>query len=105
MNLEVVTCLSEIEQLDREVIALLQKRFKLARELGVAKKSSGLPVFDRERERLLVDQVRAMTSESSERDNLVAVFGHILEESRAVELKAAAAWDRVKKLQNAGPNA
>jgi chorismate mutase len=97
MNPEIVTCLSEIEQLDREVVSLLQRRFKLARVIGAAKKASGLPVFDREREQLTLEKVCAMGSDSSEASNLVAVFRHILEESRAIELKAAAAGDRFNK--------
>jgi chorismate mutase len=86
MTSEIVTRRSEIEQLDREFLCLLQKRFKLAHVLRVAKKASGLPVFDRERERLTLENFRAVGSDSSEASNLLAVFRHLLEEARAIEL-------------------
>jgi chorismate mutase len=97
MTSEIVTRLSE--QLDRELLSLLQTRFKPARVLGVAKKASGLPVFDREREQSTLEKVRAVGSDSSEASNLVAVFRRILEESRAIELKAAAAGDRLNRVR------
>ena len=51
MSSKITTSLSRIQELDRELVALLQKRFQLARELALTKKISGLPVMDREGER------------------------------------------------------
>ena len=87
MNPEMATRLLEIDQLDRQLVYLLERRFKLAAELALAKKTSGMRVIDHERELSTLERIFAMSSEAFEGASIVAIFRKILEESRAVELK------------------
>ncbi|WP_048056129.1 chorismate mutase [Pyrococcus sp. ST04] len=40
----------EIDEIDRQIIALLEKRLDIARQIGEIKKNLGLPIEDKERE-------------------------------------------------------
>lgn len=82
MNYEITSYRSQIDALDRELVILLKRRFKLARELAIFKRRSGTPVIDRERERYILEQGSAMSSDT-DRANIIAVFCEILQESRA----------------------
>jgi chorismate mutase len=88
MNHEITSYRSQIDALDGELILLLKKRFKLAREIAIFKRRSGTPVIDHEREHCVFEQVSAASSDT-DRANIVAVFRQILQESRAVQLKAS----------------
>jgi monofunctional chorismate mutase len=102
MNSKITSYRSAIDELDRQIVSLLKKRFQLARELAVAKKSSGIPVMDHERELSILEGVSTMSSESPDRANLVAVFRQILQESRAVQLRTSGVENQSKRLQSEG---
>ncbi|ASJ17567.1 chorismate mutase [Pyrococcus kukulkanii] len=40
----------QIDEIDREIIALLERRLEIARQIGEIKKSLGLPIEDKSRE-------------------------------------------------------
>lgn len=46
----------EINELDQEIIALLEKRFELVGKIGSFKKLNALPVRDEARERALIEK-------------------------------------------------
>lgn len=52
----------EIDSIDRQLTELFEKRMKTAAGIAAYKKENGLPVFDRERERKVVNKVTEMTS-------------------------------------------
>jgi chorismate mutase len=89
MNSEIASSRSAVDELDNQVIALLKKRFQLARELPVAKKSAAVPVMDHERELSILECASTMSSDAPGRTNLVAVFRHLMQESRALQLRTA----------------
>lgn len=47
----------EIDRLDAELVALLRRRLELSLKVGARKVSLGLPVYDPDRERRLVERV------------------------------------------------
>lgn len=52
----------EIDSIDRQITELFEKRMKTAAGIAAYKKENNLPVFDRERERKVVNKVTEMTS-------------------------------------------
>ena len=52
----------EIDSIDRQLAQLFEKRMNTAAEIAAYKKENGLPVFDRERERKVVNKVTEMTA-------------------------------------------
>jgi monofunctional chorismate mutase len=89
MDSEINSYRSKVDQLDGEIVSLLKKRFQLARDLAAAKKRSGLPVMDHERELSILERVSAMSMDTPDRVNLLAVFRQILQESRSIQLKTS----------------
>lgn len=58
---EISALREKIDVIDRQIFDLLVARFACAREIGVAKKTSGREVTDMEREKFLVDRAMVQT--------------------------------------------
>lgn len=48
----------EIDQLDRELVALFEKRMAVVTEIGEIKKSQNLPIFDEAREDAVIQRAK-----------------------------------------------
>lgn len=74
-----------IDELNDEIIALLNKRATYATEIGKIKREQGLPVFDAEREQLVLEKVSAMTKGPLTPESIKNIFQVIMQETRKVE--------------------
>ena len=54
---ELASCRDEIEQIDRQIIALLSRRLTLGRRTGELKRLAGLPILDPTREAAVIRRV------------------------------------------------
>lgn len=55
---------ARIDALDAALIQLMADRFEVTRQVGVHKKSAGLPPADPDRERVQIDRLRRMAEEA-----------------------------------------
>lgn len=94
MNHDITAYLAEMNELDRQIISLLGRRFQLARSLALARKACAMRLIDHERELSTLEKIFALNREYYGAVSIVAVFRKIVEESRAVELKAGASPDQ-----------
>ncbi len=76
---------NQIDELNGELIALLNKRATFATEIGKLKKELGLPVLDATREQAVLDRVGSMTNGPLSSDSIKRIFQVIMEETRKVE--------------------
>jgi len=53
----------ELDEIDRELVSLFQKRMALSKEIGQYKKEHSLPILDKEREQEKLDAVEAMSDD------------------------------------------
>ncbi len=75
-----------IDELDRELVALLQRRCELSARAALAKRSVGAPVLDADRERALLEQRGQWAEEDGlPADVVQAVFRQILAISRRAQ--------------------
>ena len=80
---------AEIEGLDRAVIKLLARRVELARQVGAAKHTLGLPTLDPAREAAVVRRAGALAREVGLDDEDVRyIFWHLIGLSRRAQLEA-----------------
>ena len=80
-------CRLEIEQLDRELVALLAKRVALSKQIGGMKKVAGLPTLDPAREAEVIRRAASMAREAGLNDEKVRdIFWHVIGLSRAVQV-------------------
>lgn len=76
----------EIDAVDRELIALLEKRLDVAAAIAAYKKAHGLPVLDRSREAAKIESVRAQCRRSTA-DLIGDLYGPIMAASRSYQTR------------------
>jgi chorismate mutase len=91
---ELARCRDEIEQIDRQIIALLSRRLTLGRRTGELKRLAGLPILDPSREAAVI---RRVTGEARDAglppEPIREVFWQIVGMSRRAQESGDAAGD------------
>jgi chorismate mutase len=76
---------SEIDEVDRSLLQLLNRRARLAMKVGALKRSAGLPCSDPEREQSVLSTLQQANTGPLDQDAVNRVFRRIIRESRRVE--------------------
>jgi len=74
-----------IDQVDRELLALLNRRAALANEVGELKRAEGSPVFRPEREAQVINGLQAANAGPLREDNIAHIWREIMSACRALE--------------------
>lgn len=81
---------SEIERIDRELIALIAARVSLARDLGRVKRAAGLPTLDPTREAAVVRRAgETARSAGLAEEPVREIFWHLIGLSRRAQTPEA----------------
>lgn len=70
-----------IDQLDRQIAALLTERMDITNEVAAYKIEHNLPVYHPDREKQVIEKVSALTKEDY-RDALAVIYQCIMDESK-----------------------
>jgi chorismate mutase / prephenate dehydratase len=81
-----------IDALDRELLALLNRRMQLALEVGELKKAEGSVVFRPEREAQVIDGLKAVNPGPLPRDSVAPIWREIMSASRSLETPTRVAY-------------
>ena len=81
-----------IDALDRELLALLNRRMQLAVEVGELKKRDGSPVFRPEREAQVIDGLKAINGGPLKTESVAPIWREIMSASRALESPTRVAY-------------
>ena len=81
-----------IDTIDRELLALLNRRMQVAVEVGELKKSEGSPVFRPEREAQVIDGLKAVNPGPLKDDSVAPIWREIMSASRALETLTRVAY-------------
>jgi chorismate mutase/prephenate dehydratase len=76
---------SQIDSIDRQLVALMNERAEVARQIGHLKKSSGELTYDPSREETVLDRVAAANAGPLSDDSLKAIWRELISGSRAIE--------------------
>src|SRR6185295_8679434 len=79
---------SEIDEVDRELLRLLNRRARLAAKVGRLKLAAGLPFCDPEREGLVLRRLQQANPGPLDHVAIGKVFRRIMHESRRVQMQA-----------------
>ena len=85
-----------IDVIDDQLVRLLNVRVACALEIGRLKHDSGLPIYQPEREKQVLEQVRTSATKLSgplEAEAVVRIFERIIDEARRAERIAATGSD------------
>jgi chorismate mutase / prephenate dehydratase len=83
MNLE--NSRNEIDNIDRHIVELLNRRAEIALNIGGIKAKAGIPVFDRRRESEVMRAVLRSSDGTFGGEAMERVFSEILLESRRLQ--------------------
>ena len=89
---ELLVLRERIDALDRDLLALLNRRMKLAVEVGELKKRDGSPVFRPEREAQVIDGLKAGNPGPLKNDSVAPIWREIMSASRALETPTRVAY-------------
>lgn len=83
---------NQIDAVDRELLALLNRRATLAREVGEIKKREGSVVFRPEREAQVIDGLKAKNPGPLQTDSVAPIWREIMSACRALETPTRVAY-------------
>ena len=83
---------AEIDRVDRELLALLNKRATFANEVGELKRAEGSPVYRPEREAQVINNLQAANPGPLKERNLAHIWREIMSACRALEAPQRVAY-------------
>ena len=76
----------KIDEIDSEIISLMQKRISIAQDIASVKKANNLPIHIPEREKAVIDKIRALASEKGlDPDTIEDIYKLLIEYTRNSE--------------------
>ena len=88
MNLDIIR--QEIDQIDQELVALLEKRMVCVGQIVEYKEQKGLPVLDQGREREVLEKVGSLVMDEQYRTTIQAQFQDMMKHSRTYQEEVSA---------------
>ena len=76
-----------IDELDRQLVALLGERARAAVEIGVLKRNTNLPIYEPDRERIVFDNVQRMNRGPLPGPEMVRIYERIMDVMRNIQKK------------------
>ena len=83
MDLDIIR--QEIDQIDQELVALLEKRMVCVGQIVKYKEQEGLPVLDQGREREVLEKVDSLVMDEQYRTTIQAQFQDMMKHSRTYQ--------------------
>jgi chorismate mutase len=74
-----------IDTVDQQLLALFQERARLVLAVGDYKRERGLPVYDPERERALLERLGGAAQPPLDTDAVRRIFERLIDEFRSLE--------------------
>ena len=75
----------KIDELDRQIVALISERAAAAQAIGRLKRSTSLPVYEPNRERVIFENVRAANKGPLPDIELTHIYERIIDVMRALQ--------------------
>ena len=83
-----------IDEIDTEIVALLNRRAELSRQIGHLKTRAGLPVVDTDREEVVLRKIVRDASGEIDPSSLTRIYREVLKESRRIQTRLQASSKR-----------
>ncbi|SRR5258705_1433198 len=75
----------KIDEIDRQLVEILNQRAQAAQEIGRLKRQKNMPVYEPDRERIVLEQVRQQNNGPLEHKHLVQIYERIMDVMRNVQ--------------------
>ncbi|MDF2676742.1 MAG: chorismate mutase [Bacillota bacterium] len=74
-----------ISEVDEEIVQLLEKRFNLTLKVGQYKKNNNIPIFDDEREKIVIEKCMDMLEDSKFGNYLQKIYEEIMNNCKEIQ--------------------
>ena len=74
-----------ISEVDEEIVQLLEKRFNLTLKVGKYKKNNNIPIFDDEREKIVIEKCMDMLEDSKYQNYLQKIYEEIMNTCKDIQ--------------------
>jgi len=91
-NADLLAFRTQIDEVDRELLALLNRRARLAQQVGEVKKREGSVAFRPEREAQVIDGMKAANPGPLKADSVAPIWREIMSACRALETPSRVAY-------------
>jgi len=91
-NADLLAFRTQIDEVDRELLALLNRRARLAQQVGEVKKQEGSVAFRPEREAQVIDGMKAANPGPLKADSVAPIWREIMSACRALETPSRVAY-------------
>jgi chorismate mutase len=75
----------KIDELDRQIVALLSERAEAAQAIGKLKRNTSMPIYEPSRERVIFENVRAVNRGPLPDIELTHIYERIIDVMRALQ--------------------
>lgn len=89
----------KIDELDRQIVLLISERAAAAQEIGRLKRTTSLPVYEPNRERVIFDNVRSHNPGPLPDAELVHIYERMIDVMRALQKNQLASRNETGKDQ------
>jgi len=76
---------NEINSIDKELVNLLEKRFNLVLLVGQYKVAHNLPIFDENREKIVIETCKNQLENKSYSNNIEEIYIQIMNTCKSIE--------------------
>ncbi len=75
----------KIDELDRQLVALINQRARCAEEIGKLKRNSSLPIYEPDRERVIFDNIASMNQGPLTQVQLRQIYERLVDVMRQIQ--------------------
>jgi len=75
----------EIDEIDKKICQLLDKRIGIVKEIGKIKKEQNIPTIDHIREKKIYDNIKSMKFQNISNESLINIYKEIIGAGRAIQ--------------------
>lgn len=86
----------KIDELDRQIVALLNQRAQAAKEIGKLKRDSDLPIYEPDREKKIFENVSKTNSGPLPDKDLQHIFERVIDVMRAIQKEEIAPSNKAR---------
>ena len=78
---------AEIDAIDREIVALFERRMQVVVEVAQIKKENGMAILDANREKEVIQKVQSYLQDATLKEELAQVFEVMMKVSKDYQIK------------------
>ena len=76
----------QIDELDRQIVELLNRRARAAHEIGKLKRDTDVPIYEPEREKIVLEHVRGQNPGPLSELDIVQIYERIMDIMRNIQV-------------------